>query len=252
MRQPRPRSRQDKRSEEGAVMMVVMLILLTATALAAVSLQSTQYELRASGYNRAALQTQYVSEAAAATTMAWVDATSMDRSFMRHLATWNLAPNPPDLRQFGEPALTAGNKQNANRTQWRQQKQLTGVGMSPISVPGATDGVADVVGTFGPRSGYVPGVFNELTPTDPVDFVVDLYDCKQLPNTAAVGAQVNQGGSGTLHQIQFYCVVTSRGRAYVPGAPLKQWSLQGVNYSVRRLTMGHDSRGTIVTPPIIQ
>ncbi|HET8934936.1 MAG TPA: hypothetical protein VFN67_15920, partial [Polyangiales bacterium] len=76
-------------------MMIVLLIVLTATTLAATSLQSTQFELRNSGYGRAALQTQYVSEAAAMTTLAWVDATSLDKSLLRHLDAWKAADRPP-------------------------------------------------------------------------------------------------------------------------------------------------------------
>jgi hypothetical protein len=78
-----------------------------------------------------------------------------------------------------------------------------------------------------------------------------MYDCRQLPNTGSAGSQVNQGGSGTLQQVQFYCVVTSRGRAFIPGAPTKKWTMLAGDYIVNRFTMGHDSRGTIVTPPII-
>jgi hypothetical protein len=89
-----------------------------------------------------------------------------------------------------------------------------------------------------------------------------MYDCIQLPNTETPGYQVNQGGSGTLHEVQLYCVVTSRGRSYVPyGAdpnarPNKKWSVPGGQtlggtYVVNRFTMAHDSRGTLVTPPII-
>jgi hypothetical protein len=233
-------------------MLVVMLILMTATAMAAVSLQSTQYELRASGYNRAALQTQYVSEAAAETTLAWVDATAMDHGFMQHLAAWNLSLGGPDMRLFGEPALTASNRRDANRTQWRQQALLTNTFMPPITRP--TEGnLQDATGTFGPRSPYFPGVFDENAQAPaPTDYVVDMYDCRQLPNTGTAGSQVNQGGSGTLRPFQYYCVVTARGGAYVPGAPSKTWTLQGVPYRVWRLAMRHDSRGTIVTPPMFR
>jgi hypothetical protein len=241
------RVRRGARSEEGAVMLVVMLILLTATAMAAVSLQSTQYELRASGYNRAAVQTQYVSEAGAIATLAWVDATSMDKSFLTHLRKWNDTQYGPNLRQFGEPALTATNRANANRTSWLQQKQLTAFNATPLS----KSGTADPIGTFGPRSGYVPGALDEDHPDADADYEVDMYDCRVLPNTGVAGSQVNLSGSGQLRQVQYYCVVTSHGRAFVPNSPKKKWSSQGVDYEVRRFTMAHDSRGAILTPPII-
>jgi hypothetical protein len=234
-------------------MLVVMLILLTATAMAAASLQSTQYELRSAGYNRASLQTQYTSEAAANSTIAWVDATSMDRSFLTQISSWNSSAHPPNMLYFGEPIIPDGNRGNANRTQWRQQALLTAAltvtTMPPITRTGST---SDPVGSFGPRSNYVAGVQNpdpaDLTPSD---YVVDLYDCRQLPNTATAGTQVNQGGSGTLTQAQYYCVMTSRGRSYVPGAPSKKWTMPSGDYIVNRFTMSHDARGTIVTPPIV-
>jgi hypothetical protein len=234
-------------------MLVVMLILLTATALAGAALQGTQYELRSSGYNRAALQTQYISEIGASTTLAWIDATSMDRSFLTHLASWNAQAQGPSMAVFGEPSLIPANRLNSSRTQWKQQRALTTVIMPPITQAGTamTSSTTDPLGTFGPRSPYVPGTQDKASATPLIDYVVDLYDCRQLPNTATSGGQVNQGGSGTLKQVQYYCVMTSRGRAFVPGAPSKTWTLNTPgDYIVNRFTMAHDARGTIVTPPI--
>jgi hypothetical protein len=175
----------------------------------------------------------------------------MDGIFMKHLRSWN-SQLPPDYLPFGEPRLNVNttNRLNANRTQWRQQAALTTVVMPPITQPGSSVGTTDPVGTFGPRSKYVAGVQDPLN-GGATDYVVDLYDCRQLPNTATVGSQVNQGGSGKLQQVQFYCVVTSRGRAFVPGAPSKTWTMGSQNYIVNRFTMAHDARGTIVTPPIM-
>jgi hypothetical protein len=118
---------------------------------------------------------------------------------------------------------------------------------------------ADPLGTFGPSSAFVPGAEHPALPPPPaglVDYVVDLYDCQQLPVTASPGSQVNQTGSSGLTQAQFYCVVTSRGRAYVPSADTdsatKTWSLSGGRtYTPSRFMAAHDARGTIVTPPIL-
>lgn len=253
-RRPRP-------EREGAVMLVVLLILLTATTLAATSLQSTQFELRSSGYNRAALQTEYVSEAAAMTTLAWIDATTMDRSFLKQLSYANNSKYAPAMGLFGEPDIRADNRANANRTQWIQQSSLTSTyTIPPITQSGysrAGSTFVDPIGTFGPRSAYVPGNQN---PDDPAtNYVVDLYDCQQLAPTASVGNQINQGGSGTMRYFQYYCVVTSRGRAYVPyptnvaTAPTKKWTIPSFgDYVVNRFTMAHDSRGAIITPPMSQ
>lgn len=258
-RQLRTRRRRAARRREGAVMLIVLLILLTATTLAATSLQTTQFELRAAGYNRAALQTQYVSEAAAMTTLAWIDATTMDRSFLRHLEAWD-SGTPPRMALFGEPEILTSNTAHANRTQWVQQKVLTTITLPPITTAGHAEGaLEDTLGTLGPRNSYVPGVQNGAGVNE-TNYVVDLYDCRPLSNTAASGFQVNEGGSGTIRYFQYYCVVTSRGRTYVPypgGAvvpPTKTWSVKSgaveIPFVVNRFTMSHDSRGTVITPPM--
>lgn len=234
-------------------MLVVMLILLTATALAGVSLQATQYELRAAGFDRSALQTQYVSEAAMATTLAWVDATSLSGDILVHIDHWNVLKNP-NLAQFGEPVLTDNNRQDANRTQWKQQKRLTKVNLPPITMPGSDN---DPIGTFGPKSNYHPGTEDkDVKDAALSDYVVDMYDCQPLTVSGTPGSQVNHTGSGTAREIQYYCVVTARGRSYLfetfTGKE-KTWKLpDGTKYTPSRFSIAHDSRGTIVSPPIVR
>ena len=241
-------SKRGRRREEGAVMLVVMLILLTATALAGITLQATEFELRGAGFTRSALQTQYVSEAAMTTTLSWVDATSLDRSIMQHLGMWNDNAEP-NLALFSEPALTATNRGDANRTQWSQQSRLTGVTMPPITVAGAPE---DAIGTFGPRVNYHPGT-EDPDEDDPLvsDYVVDMYDCQRLSGVGSPGSQVNQGGSGTIREMQLSCVITSRGRSFLFDGPTKVWGPEGAEYRVGRYTLAHDSRGTVVSPPIV-
>lgn len=252
--------RRPVREREGAVMLIVLLIVLTATTLAATSLQSTQFELRNSGYGRAALQTQYVSEAAAMASLAWIDATALDRSFMTHVNRWSDVT--PSMSQFGEPEILTTNPANANRMQWIYQEALTNVTSPPITFPGYQRGsYEDKYGSLGPRSTYVPGIQMEDNVVG-TNYIVDMYDCRRLSNTASAGYQVNQGGSGTMQYFQMYCVMTSRGRTYVPYAsgtakkPQKTWTVRGpggdVPYLVNRFTMAHDSRGAVITPPMVQ
>lgn len=255
MKRERLRALKQKRSEEGAVMLVVMLILLTATALAGVSLQATQYELRSAGFDRTAVQTQYVSEAAMSTTLSWIDTTSLDRSIMQHIDVWNSAAKGPDVGMFGEPVLTTKNRQDSNRTQWIQQARLTGVTLPPITMTNANN---DPIGTFGPKSSYNPGTEDPNNIANPAlsDYVVDMYDCRRLTGAGTPGTQVNTGGSGTIRQFQLYCVVTARGRSFMFGSftgKTKIWTTSsGIAYPVSRYSMAHDSRGTVVSPPITQ
>jgi hypothetical protein len=233
-----------RRSEEGVVMLIVMMILLTATTMASISLSATQFELRSAGFSRSALQTQYVSEAAMATTMTWVDVTSLDNGIMNHLDKWN-GLGGPKMEQFGEPILT--NTADATRTQWVQQSQLAAVTLPPITRLGQSN---DPVGTFGPRVAYNPGV--EDAGNALPDYVVDMYDCRRLIGNGSPGSRVNTGGSGAIREMQLFCVITSRGRSFMPGPASKIWqTAAGVDYSVNRFTTAHDSRGTIVTPPIV-
>ncbi|HKP63463.1 MAG TPA: hypothetical protein VJV78_42300 [Polyangiales bacterium] len=233
-------------------MLVVMLILLTVTALAGVSFQASQFDLRSAGNNRSALQTQYVSEAAMATTISWVDATSLDRSIMSHITNWNLQ-DPPEMNWFAEPALTAGNRADANRTQWMQQVHLTkNVKMPPITLANEAN---DPVGTFGPRVPLHPGTQERLSTAkeNVSDYVVDMYDCRRLTGVGSPGSQVNQGGSGTIKEMQLFCVLTSRGRSFTWGGQDKNWfAADGkTKIPMNRFTMAHDTRGTIVSPPIV-
>jgi hypothetical protein len=198
------------------------------------------------------------------TTFSWVDAAAMDGSLRTHLDAWNKNA-PPAMDVFGEPEIPLESRRNSNRTQWSQQKMLMNFTMPPLTRAGFANGTfVDPIGTLGPRSTYIPGIqIDSGTGPGEVNYVVDMYDCQQLPPTAAVGYQVNQGGSGTVHQVQFYCVVTSRGRSYVPyptsssNRPTKSWSVPGgptLNagaYIVNRFTMAHDARGTLITPPMI-
>ena len=253
------RMRRPAREREAAVMLIVLLIVLAATTLAATSLQSTQFELRNSGYNRAALQTQYVSEAAAMTSLAWIDAAALDRSFMQHVKKWGESGVTPSMAQFGEPEILTSNPANANRMQWLLHEASALNSTPPLTYSGYHKGTyEDKYGSLGPRSTYIAG--NQME--DNVvsnNYVVDLYDCRRLANTAATGYQVNQGGSGTIQYFQMYCVVTSRGRIYMPYAsgatrkPTKTWTINGAaQYIVNRFTMAHDSRGAVITPPMIQ
>lgn len=256
----RPAARTPRRSRrEGMVLLVVMLILLMGTAMGGIALQTTQHEMRSAGHNRLATQTQYVADAALTTTTSWIDATSLNGSFYQNqLLGWQALPAPPDMTLFGEPEIDVNNRHWANRTQWQQQRAFLPFGVPPLTVPeAATLGqvlATDPFGTMGPRSAYVAGNEHVVAnpPPDLVDYVADLYDCVRRPVAASPGSQVNEGGSGSLQQYEFYCVVTAHGRSFVPGSATKTWGLfNSRTYTPRRFMAAHEARATVITPPIL-
>jgi len=209
------------------------------------------------------VQTQYAAEAALSTTLAWVDGTSLSGTFYSsQLKTWADAAAAPTMRFFGEPEIAVGNRAWANRTRWEQQRLfLPTYETAPLTVAGgvvaspSTAQPVDEIGSFGPRTAYLPGFQSTAQTAAPlmVDYVVDMYDCQQLPVTATPGSQINQTGSGVPQQLQFYCVITARGRSYLPGAATKVWTLAGANtYAASRFSAAHDARGSLITPPILQ
>lgn len=96
-----------KKSKQGAAMMAVMLILLLATATAAVTVESTGFEAKASGYNKMATQVKTISEASLVKTMAQMDrvtATSVIRAMQTNFNDKLEAFN--NDRPHDEPPLT--------------------------------------------------------------------------------------------------------------------------------------------------
>lgn len=86
-------------------MLAVMLILLLATAAAAVSVQATTFEMKAAGNNRRVMQSKLVAEAGLALTMSRIDALGaavLEKSFKR-LEELGTAETIPDGADFGEP-----------------------------------------------------------------------------------------------------------------------------------------------------
>lgn len=85
--------------QEGAAMLVVMGILLAASATAMFAVHSTSFEMRAAGYQRNALQTQYVAESALNSSIAMIDAMGPAALLyaMRQSTPPALQPYEPDL-----------------------------------------------------------------------------------------------------------------------------------------------------------
>jgi hypothetical protein len=259
------------RREEGVVILVVMLILMLFTAGAAVSIRGTQSELEAAGQEKLSVQTESVSEAAIATTTAWIDQLGDANMWLDLWARADTLPLP-NMSVYGEPNidLNPAMRHHAMRTVATQQMDLlrTGLEFPPLSQPVAATGsggggsggggggsggalsfddVALGVGSFGPRQAY--GLANDGTNT--IGYVVDVTDCAQAPPTLAPGSPIG-GGPGSLKIVQFYCVLSAHGRLQLPGpAVTRPWTFGSVTYNQDVFMSGHDARATILTPEML-
>jgi hypothetical protein len=184
----------DTRPEEGAVLLVVMLVLLMVTATATFAIHSTASEVRAAGHSRIAMQTDYVAEAALIAAMDWVDRSSprllvelMDR-YESTRTQIDMAPFEPPL-YVGTGDATTPNREFAYRL---YENDLT-----PVAVGGGAnpDPIADT--SFGLRNAYTPLV------------LVDVYDVHVY--TGVTAGYVASGGSGGFRFLR--ATYTARGRA---------------------------------------
>jgi hypothetical protein len=225
-------------------MLIVMLILMLATASAAVSVQTSQSELHAAGEARMAMQSAYASEAAIMSSIAWIDELGAGQQWA---ALWAgaQAAAVPSVSIFAEPAIgTGANRHFAMRTSQGAQElqRVATTEMKPIGPPDTTSVPADIYGSFGPRQAYVP------TP-----FVVDITDCAPAPVSLTPGMPLGSG-AGTFQQ--YVCSLTAHSQVQLPAAQqvaagkMRTWTFGSATYVQDPFMSKHDSRAIIVTPEI--
>ncbi|MDH5673372.1 MAG: hypothetical protein OEZ06_14555 [Myxococcales bacterium] len=206
MRPCRPMRHRTRRDQEGAVMLVVLLVLMFATAGATISVRVTQAEFRAAGDDRMALQAQYLAEAAMSTALAYVDmqANRGLLTLMRRAQGLPGEPSPlPSMApEVAEPEiLTGGNSRNAVRfPQPSLELPLLQPGGEWPAMAAANVFAADALGSTGPLAAQVPE-----------RYLVDLTDCQLMPAALQPGAPIGGGRTGQ-RVVQFSCVLTARTR----------------------------------------
>ena len=170
--------------QEGAVMLVVMLVLLLTTATAIFAIHSTSTEIRGAGFYRQAMQTQFVADTGAVAGTAWVDKVGVQLTC--DLLKRQAAGGTPglDMRPM-EPPTAPGKL--AHRLYPSAFDVLTG---ESHLVEGAT--------SLGPKVPYAPEVF------------VDMYDI--AVETGSIAGMRSDGGSDL---VMLNATYTSRGRTYV-------------------------------------
>lgn len=168
---------------EGMAMLIVMLVLLAATATATFAMHATTYEMRASGYGRQALQTRFVAESGLQGGIAAVDA--MSPASLEPAMTRS---TPPILVPF-EPNLLPG------KYGYRMYLADFATTTPPIETdPARTP-------SLGPYTAYRP------------QFILDINDSYTFTRPIA-GDRAD--GSGALRFLA--ATYTSRGRTPVTGS----------------------------------
>jgi len=221
-------------------MLIVLLIIMVATAAATVSVSSTQSEMQATGQERIALQTRYVAETAIVATEAWLNGIG-NAGFEQFWNNWTAAgAAAPDMSHYPEPPYAAG---TAARATMLEQRALSLVAAS--EVPALTGEMVDdgdpatwedPVGAFGPNQAYA-------LPAD-TGYVVDFVECPLAPAAMTPGSPLGGGpGAARAH----ICTVTARGRLEV-ATDERQWTIGATNFAQRVFASAHDSRAVVLTP----
>ena len=169
----------NKGKEEGAAMIIVMLMLLASTALGLFGIHATSFEIRAAGNARQAMQAEHLSETALSSTMALVDYLG-PQSLVQALRT----ATPPAM-YAPEPALAAG--KTAYRVYLDDFPVYFGAGGTPADH-----------NSLGPKNAYTP------------TFAVDIYD-----NFTFTGTLPGHRSDGNTQLQYLHATYTARGRTQV-------------------------------------
>jgi hypothetical protein len=240
---------------EGAVMMVVLLVLMVATASAAVAIRSTQTEIHSAGQNRLAVQSHYAADAAMNSMFAYIDRLGPQQLCDFWREAYGMV-EPPKMAMYGEPEIGSTQRRNVARA-WAGhlagiQDPLLGEGpalSNAVANPGSGTGGggggggssgSDLLGSFGPRQAY--GL-----PEAKDAFAVDFTDCIKAPGSMNAGSQLN----GPATEERFFCTLTAHARLQTSSAAsTRVWTFGAVAYTQDPLVRAHDSRATVLTPPI--
>ena len=235
-------------------MMMVMLILLVATAAAAMSVHSVQTELRAAGHNRQAIQTQYVSEAAMMTTIAWLDQLAYNNVLGPLIIESDAVPMP-EMFHFALPEYSSADmRQHAMHTdadhqaKIRQDFETSPMGGPQLPTAGVSAPVPDPIGSFGPQQAYEPQA----------RWYAHINECQDAPLGMIAGDHAAGIRSEDRPAPKFFCVITAFGRTVLsgydnlspvtaPGRDGHNWNVQGNVYQSSKFAAAHDSRAMILT-----
>lgn len=177
-----------KGREGGAAMLIVMMVLLVVTASATLAMSSAQFEIRAAGHQRQAMQAGSVAQAGLVATTTRIEMEGGARVLQWRMEQTPLAPSTRLSAE--EPPVGTG---QANRAVRYLSTDMV-AGLSPHVRTGATADL-DTMSAFEPR------------------YIVDVTDgYNVLPTFVGAAAGTRVDGNGTVQLQYFVATVTSRGR----------------------------------------
>jgi len=161
-------------------MLVVMLVLLATTSLAVFAVQATSYEVRASGFARQSMQSEYVAEAGLTSALTLVDRLG-PQAILHAVDQQQAGSVAKPVMQPHEPEMDANTE--AYRIFGEDMAGFTETSTAPVDVT-----------SLGARQAYTP------------TFAVDIYDY-HITQRPIAGYRVDGGGLSFFH-----ATYTSRGR----------------------------------------
>lgn len=192
------RRRAKKRS--GAAMLIVMLVLLVVTAGATMAVYSSQFESRAAGHQRQAMQTAQVAQAGLAAASTEIEMMGGARMLefemcmtpVQHNARLSVEEPPMNVGTAGTPD---GLMSQSRRYASNEATIGTGLANSASVTYVPTDSAGIGMAAFEPR------------------YIVDVNDAYTVPATfVGTGAGSRVDGNGTIQLRYLVHTITSRGR----------------------------------------
>ena len=182
--------RAERPREEGAVMIITMLVVMMITATGAYAMMNASFEIRGARYVRSAAQAQYISETGAFAAMEWLDLVGpLNLITLISVRKAQEAATPLNFDEYGEPRLRDG--QLAFRM-YREDLNTNQGGVPVLIAERASDYSWGAGGRHSAQRG---------------NLVVDLTDIRRSSLPIA-GARAD-GGTGLA---QLTMAVTARGR----------------------------------------
>lgn len=187
-RHARPKLRRRLAQREGAAMLIVLMVLLMTTATATFAIHSTSTEIRAAGHARQAVQAEYLAQGGAYAGVGYVEVLKANGALTQYLQTDVAAgtASSPD-------EATVGVASNMLRIPMSHFDDFAGVQGPPVELEHAR------TPSLGPRNAYQP------------DFMVDGTDLYEVAREEA-GRDLT--GRGARY---FRMTLTSRGQMAPPG-----------------------------------